>query len=805
MAKLMAPNIRIDWYPDGHFQDIHNPTVDELNSGVNLSCAVVSGFTLDFADPDTVQITGILNDTISQVVNRSVYEANLQFFLAPRGSNSKNERAFRDAERLFYNQHNNIGYLVKRVGYLSHVEYGETNDQHIDIFKVQADVPKVLSEDGEPILLDVQFIPQGEAASAVISPWSPARDEYIWLGSPGFAESWYFDSEGIQTKRNIFPDPSFEYSSVSDLNLSSNSNSFSYEIVDSNALYGGKALEATVTGPGNSSTKQQIEFIVDNPKSLDGKWIGYSFNAKSGASVFSNVNLFVDSKRELREERVLDSEYRNIRSGAVRMPNGAQRLRLVIFNYGKWASLPIPNGEKIYIDGVNFVVGDSEESVLYQLETYFDGNGSQELPEAAQDYTTVELPHSWEGEPNFSPSKLEEDGVLLARNLVPNPTFRESVRGWELIDDGGRDFYPYGWSGSPSGVIGSSTTSTFVTVQNTNEGMPQIPVGTGWLAGRFGWRSNRWNTGNNVFSVRIELLDSNYNSVANYLVYESTSIPEGTYSWAVPTVPNATQVRMILHTKALSGYLHNIGGSISYVMVAAGETFKEAAEQVKYFFDGEELRTSPVIVLEKPGTQYAWLGEPHNSPSVKIVDGEIVAQNIIPDPRLLQEGSTASTANTVVGRAPRDGMFPELGNKIGDDVFYFGSVENPASAVYASSGLQNSPYLEKDKWYAGSIWVHTIDHMTPNPDRFNMQFRNAANPTWGSSVAEVHPSGMKRIVVSGKVEADNPQTWWVFWPYELRNYIGEYVYVGALQLSGPSDTEQEALQQVETYFDGDTV
>ena len=53
MAKLMAPNIRIDWYPEGHFGDPSNPTLEELNTGYNLSRAIVTGFTLDFTDPIT--------------------------------------------------------------------------------------------------------------------------------------------------------------------------------------------------------------------------------------------------------------------------------------------------------------------------------------------------------------------------------------------------------------------------------------------------------------------------------------------------------------------------------------------------------------------------------------------------------------------------------------------------------------------------------------------------------------------------------------------------------------------------------
>lgn len=167
MAKLMAPNIRIDWYPEGHFADIQNPTVAELNSGYNLSCAIVTGYTLDFTDSNTEDTTTIFDDFTSESILSHSYEADLQFFLAPRGSVEGNEDAFRQAEELFYNQENQVGYLSKRFGFSSETPYTyDAPKQKVDLFKVQADLPKVVSEDDGPILLNVRYIPQGEAFPA---------------------------------------------------------------------------------------------------------------------------------------------------------------------------------------------------------------------------------------------------------------------------------------------------------------------------------------------------------------------------------------------------------------------------------------------------------------------------------------------------------------------------------------------------------------------------------------------------------------------------------------------------------------
>ena len=163
MAKLMAPNIRIDWYPEGHFADPENPTLGELNSGYNLSPAIVTGFTLDFTDTNTVDAATIYDKQTSELFTHSSYEANLQFFLAPRGSNAANEDSYRMAEELFYHNQLAKGYLVKRFGYKWDVKYHVNHK--VDIFYVQATIPKVVSEENSPVLLEVMFLPLGEAVS----------------------------------------------------------------------------------------------------------------------------------------------------------------------------------------------------------------------------------------------------------------------------------------------------------------------------------------------------------------------------------------------------------------------------------------------------------------------------------------------------------------------------------------------------------------------------------------------------------------------------------------------------------------
>ena len=805
MAKLMAPNIRIDWYPEGHFGDPSNPTLEELNTGYNLSRAIVTGFTLDFTDPITQEYSGVLSDFTIQVYDRDGYEANLQFFLAPR--DSQNEQAFRIAEDLFYNPNQSVGYLVKRFGYPCHVDYGAFEEQRIDIFKVQADLPKVLSEDGEPVLLDIRFIPQGFAASAVIAPWLPPMDAYLWEGPTNNSTSAYYNENRVLSKRNYILNPSFESNSL-DSNLTI-TNMVEYKIVEE-PFYGSRAL--WVVPNHNESNPPQIQFRTLDNSTMQDAWMGFSLNLRLKANNVARAHMYIgyNNVRVSVVDKVISNEYVNIKVGPVQVPAGATNIRAVLFLYDYYISGNLGD-EEVLIDGLQLVRGDSAAEVEYQLETYFDGNGEKPLPPPANDWDS---PLKWEGEAHNSPSYLELDGQIIARNLVHNPSFEIGTEGWDFESDFvGNGFVLSNSStvkaGSSLGRVDSNRNGggTYFTLKISNSALPKIDPSHKWVGGRFFFYAHRNSMGEGNSWVReVSLLDSDKNVLLTDIRESRIPATQDYQSWVLPNIVGAEYVQFKIHFNRVTPNTVNSYQYIDAVQITSSHTFEDLAQQLRIYMDGSTRPESAgILELTKPSTQYAWLGEPHNSPSVKLVDGEIVARNIIPDPRLLQESSYTLTKNTVGGRAPRGEMFPELGNKIGDDVFYFGSVENPAGGVYASNGLQNSPYLEKDKWYAGSIWVHTIDHMTPNPDRFNMQFRSAANPTWGSRVAEVHPSGMKRIVVSGKVEADNPQTWWVFWPYELRNYIGEYVYVGALQLSGPSDTEQEALQQVETYFDGDTV
>lgn len=167
MAKMMAPNTRIDWIPDGGIDDALNPLDTELNAGTNLSPAITTGYTLGFTDSDTDDSKSIIDEANVETPTRDNYEATLEFFLAPEseGSQDATEVAYQEAEALFGTDDRVTGWLVLRNGYKANVEYAE--DQEISLFRVTSDIRRIASDDAAPIMMEVPFLPQGKAIGNV--------------------------------------------------------------------------------------------------------------------------------------------------------------------------------------------------------------------------------------------------------------------------------------------------------------------------------------------------------------------------------------------------------------------------------------------------------------------------------------------------------------------------------------------------------------------------------------------------------------------------------------------------------------
>lgn len=158
MPKMMSPNTRIDWYPLSGFADPENPTVLELNAGTNISCAIVTGYTLAFTDSDTDDSKTICDEGNVQNRTFSNYEASLTFF---RDAIGDAPTVFSTARDIFKDGRVS-GYLVSRQGRKSTVAYAV--DDVISIFEVTSDFMRTEAADGGgPVQVTVPFLAQGNA------------------------------------------------------------------------------------------------------------------------------------------------------------------------------------------------------------------------------------------------------------------------------------------------------------------------------------------------------------------------------------------------------------------------------------------------------------------------------------------------------------------------------------------------------------------------------------------------------------------------------------------------------------------
>ena len=157
-TKMMPGNITVWWVP---IEKASSPT-EVLKAAtlkdpavINLSCAIVTGFTLNATDSETDSTASICDTAGVSTPTRDAYEANLTFFRQDLAA-SKAYEAFKKGGA----KANKRGWLVKRVGYP--VDTEPAKDQEVSIFLVMPDNPQDVSSDATtPIQFTVPFLPQG--------------------------------------------------------------------------------------------------------------------------------------------------------------------------------------------------------------------------------------------------------------------------------------------------------------------------------------------------------------------------------------------------------------------------------------------------------------------------------------------------------------------------------------------------------------------------------------------------------------------------------------------------------------------
>lgn len=157
--KMMSPNTTIWWVDEDAVVNPHAPTVAELTAGVNISCAIVRGYTLNPQASDTDSTASICDEGNVETPTYDNYEASLTFF--HESDQADTESVFLKAIELFETK-GARGYLYRRLGFKSSV--APAPGQKIEGFLVQSDNPQTIDggDSGGPIQMTVPFLQQGD-------------------------------------------------------------------------------------------------------------------------------------------------------------------------------------------------------------------------------------------------------------------------------------------------------------------------------------------------------------------------------------------------------------------------------------------------------------------------------------------------------------------------------------------------------------------------------------------------------------------------------------------------------------------
>lgn len=154
--KMMSPNTTIWWIPLAGLVDPAEPTVAEINLGINLSAAIVTGYTLGATDSETDDSKTIVDEGNVTTYTFDNYEGSLSFF---RSDLVAVTPVFNTAYELFKVPRAE-GYLVQRLGKKATAPIAVGDE--VSVFRFIADSPTDDEGDGgAPIQFTVPFLPQG--------------------------------------------------------------------------------------------------------------------------------------------------------------------------------------------------------------------------------------------------------------------------------------------------------------------------------------------------------------------------------------------------------------------------------------------------------------------------------------------------------------------------------------------------------------------------------------------------------------------------------------------------------------------
>jgi hypothetical protein len=155
--KMVSPSTTIWWVPTaGGPASASAMTSAQINAGVNLSCAIETGFKLDALASDKDASRTICDAGNVDNFTFDNYQGDLTFF---RDNGINAIAAFVNAWNLLKTP-GQTGYLVARYGKLSTVAAAVADV--VSVFAFESDQPLDLDDAVAPIRFEVVFVPKGD-------------------------------------------------------------------------------------------------------------------------------------------------------------------------------------------------------------------------------------------------------------------------------------------------------------------------------------------------------------------------------------------------------------------------------------------------------------------------------------------------------------------------------------------------------------------------------------------------------------------------------------------------------------------
>lgn len=165
--KMLPPNIKVVWVPAipaPGIEDINAPTAEELNAGIDITCAITSAdYTLGWTERDTDDSKSLCDDSnVANPIYKN-YEGDLTFF---RDANSENAESVYNIAYELFRTPLQPGFLVERVGKAADEPFVDGDD--VSVFYFLSGDPRTVNEDGAPIRMQVPFYAQGRSSDGIV-------------------------------------------------------------------------------------------------------------------------------------------------------------------------------------------------------------------------------------------------------------------------------------------------------------------------------------------------------------------------------------------------------------------------------------------------------------------------------------------------------------------------------------------------------------------------------------------------------------------------------------------------------------